>query len=143
MPGRPGQTCDGRTLHVLAGRSCGADLVRAELRAFGLIEIEGKRYDHDVVVSEGRVRKRDKKPSKQFRDRFGHTPLSTDEFIPWEGELLIIGTGASGRLPMMDEVLDVAARHGIEILAVPTREACRRLADVPTEHVNAILHVTC
>ena len=117
--------------------------MRAELRAFGLIEIEGKRYDHDVVITEGRVRKRDKKPSKHYRDRFGHTPLSTDEFIPWECDLLIVGTGASGQLPIMDEVRDEAARHGTEILAVPTREACRRLADVPTEHVNAILHVTC
>ena len=117
--------------------------MRAELRAFGLIEIEGKRYDHDVVVSEGRVRKRDKKPSKQFQDRFGHTPLSTDEFTPWEGDLLIVGTGASGQLPIMAEVLDEAARRGTEILAVPTREACRRLADVPTAHVNAIWHVTC
>jgi hypothetical protein len=117
--------------------------MRAELVGFGLIEIEGERYDHDVVVIEGRVRKRDKKPSKRYRDRFGHTPLSPEEFIPWEGDRLIVGTGATGQLPIMEGVLDEAARRGIEIVAVPTHDACERLADVPSGRANAILHVTC
>ena len=43
---------------------------------FGEIELEGKRYDADVVIEYGQVRRRRKKPSKRYRDRFGHTPLS-------------------------------------------------------------------
>jgi hypothetical protein len=136
-------TIGGLAVRSMRRADVGGHAMRAEFLGFGLIEIEGKPYDHDVVVIEGRVRKRDKKPSKRYRDRFGHTPLSADELIPWKGDRLIVGTGASGQLPIMDEVLDEAGRRGIEILAVPTRDACQRLAEVPSEHANAILHVTC
>jgi hypothetical protein len=30
-------------------------------------------YDHDVVIDRGAVSRRKKKPSKPFRDAFGHT----------------------------------------------------------------------
>ena len=32
--------------------------------AFGVIEIEGKRFEHDVVIDRGRIGKRHKGPSK-------------------------------------------------------------------------------
>src|SRR5205814_4107919 len=73
--------------------------MKARLVKFGEIEVEGKRYTHDVVIDGGKVRKRKKGPSKQFREKFGHTPLSAREEIPWGGKRLIIGTGAHGALP--------------------------------------------
>jgi len=79
--------------------------MKARLVKFGEIEVEGKRYTHDVVIDGSKVRKRKKGPSKQFREKFGHTPLSAEEEIPWGGKLLIVGTGAHGALPVMDEVL--------------------------------------
>jgi hypothetical protein len=79
--------------------------MKARLVKFGEIEVEGKRYTHDVVIDGGKVRKRKKGPSKRFREKFGHTPLSAGEEIPWGGKRLIIGTGADGALPVMDEVL--------------------------------------
>jgi hypothetical protein len=36
--------------------------------------IDGITRDYDVVIDGGEIRKRKKKPSKQFRDEFGHTP---------------------------------------------------------------------
>src|SRR5947208_2560527 len=72
--------------------------MNARLVKFGEIEVEGKRYTHDVVIDRGKVRKRKKGPSKQFREKFGHTPLSAREEIPWGGRRLIIGTGAHGRV---------------------------------------------
>lgn len=115
----------------------------ARLIAFGEIEIEGRRYPHDVVIERGRVRKRSKAPSKAFRDQFGHTPLTAGEAIPWHGRRLIIGTGADGQLPVMDDVLVEAARRDIEVVAVPTKDACRLLRAIEMSRVNAILHVTC
>jgi hypothetical protein len=58
--------------------------MKARLVEFGEIEVEGKRYTHDVVIDGGKVRKRKKGPSKEFREKFGHTPLSAGEEIPWE-----------------------------------------------------------
>ena len=71
--------------------------MKARLVKFGEIEVEGKRYTHDVMIEGGKVRKRKKGPSKQFREKFGHTPLSAGEEIPWGGELLIVGNGAVSR----------------------------------------------
>jgi hypothetical protein len=34
------------------------------LRGFGSIEVEGRAYEHDIVIDQGVVRKRSKKPSK-------------------------------------------------------------------------------
>jgi hypothetical protein len=79
--------------------------MKARLLKFGEIEVEGKRYTHDVVIDGGKVRKRKKGPSKEFRQKFGHTPLSAGEEIPWGGKRLLVGTGAHSALPVMDEVL--------------------------------------
>jgi len=116
--------------------------MHATLVSFGRLEIDGHQFDHDVVIEAGTVRKRKKGPSKPLRGRFGHTPLSTEEAIPWSGDRLLIGTGASGALPIAPEVFDEARRRGVEIVAVPTAEACELItaAEAP---LTAILHVTC
>ena len=56
--------------------------MRFEKFSFGSIRIDGVTHEYDVVIDRGTVRKRKKKPSKQFRDAFGHTPLSVEEKIP-------------------------------------------------------------
>jgi hypothetical protein len=117
--------------------------VKAELVAFGELKIEGERYRRDVVIEGGKIRKRDKGPSKALYAGARHTPLSAAEEIPWGGKRLIVGTGARGQLRLTPEVREEAARRGIEIEALPTVEACRLLADVDSEDVYAILHVTC
>jgi hypothetical protein len=109
--------------------------------SFGSICINGLSYEHDVVIDRGIIRKRDKKPSKKFRDDFGHTPLSLEEEIPWKCHRLVIGTGG-GALPVMKEVKQEARRREVELVIVPTEEAIQVLKDEP-EDTNAILHVTC
>ena len=111
--------------------------------AFGELSVDGERYYSDVVIEAGRVRKRDKGPSKALRGRYGHTPLSPAEEIPWGGSRLIVGTGVYGSLPILPEVYDEATRRGIEVTAVPTPEACRLVADSKRKQVFAVLHSTC
>lgn len=115
--------------------------MRFEAFSFGSIRIDGVTYTHDVMIDRGRVRKRKKKPSKRFRDAFGHTPLSIEEDIPWKCRRLVIGTG-TGRLPVMDEVKNEAKRRRVKLVILPTAEAIAELRERPDE-VNAILHVTC
>ena len=110
--------------------------------SFGSIEIDETTYEHDVIVDRGEILKRTKKPSKRFQDEFGHTPLSVEEDIPWECKQLVIGTGAYGRLPVMEEVKSEARRRHIEFLILPTAEAVERSGQHPRD-TNAILHVTC
>jgi hypothetical protein len=117
--------------------------MQARLLRFGFIEVEGREYDSDLVIEGGRVRKRKKKPSKPYRDQFGHTPLSADEELPWGGGRLIIGTGAYGSLPIMPQVVEEARRRKVDLTAVPTEDACRLIASLEPSEVNAVLHVTC
>jgi hypothetical protein len=116
--------------------------MRFEGFTFGSIEVDGTTYDHDLVIDGGEVRKRRKGPSKPLRARFGHTPLSASEDIPWDCRRLVIGSGASGSLPVMDEVVEEAERRGVELVIVPTREALEQLRGDDAD-TNAILHLTC
>jgi len=109
---------------------------------FGAIRIDGVTMTSDIVIDRGEVRKRKKKASKPFRDRFGHTPLSVEENIPWKCETLVIGTGAEGALPVMKEVEREAARRGVELIAMPTSKAVT-LLNRQAKRVNAVLHLTC
>ncbi|MEZ5446485.1 MAG: MTH938/NDUFAF3 family protein [Gammaproteobacteria bacterium] len=112
-----------------------------EAFSFGSIRIDGVTYPHDVVIDREHVRKRKKRPSKRFREAFGHTPLSIEEDIPWKCERLVIGTG-TGALPVMDEVRREAQRRGVELVVLPTSEAILEIETHP-DRANAILHVTC
>ena len=110
--------------------------------AFGALDIDGVTYEHDVVIDHGDIQKREKKASKKFRDAFGHTPLSLEENIPWQCTRLIIGTGAYGRLPVMDDVKREAENRGVKLIVLPTAEAIEILRKQPRA-TNAVLHVTC
>jgi hypothetical protein len=115
--------------------------MRFEGFSFGSIRIDGVTYDHDVVIDRGEVQKRKKKPSKKFRDEFGHTPLSVEEKIPWKCRCLVVGTG-TGALPVMEKVKLEAKRRNVELLILPTAQAIEILKRKSAEK-NAILHVTC
>ena len=110
--------------------------------SFGSIKIDGETYEHDVVIDRGSIRKRKKRPSRQFRDAFGHTPLSVKEEVPWKCRRLVIGTGAHGALPVMDEIKQEAERRHIELVVEPTVDAIESLRRNP-KRTNAVLHVTC
>ena len=120
--------------------STGASM-RFEAFSFGSIRIDGVTYDHDVLIDRGEVYKRKKKPSKKFREDFGHTPLSAEERIPWKCRRLVIGTG-TGALPVMNEVKQEARRRKIELRILPTARAVE-LLNAAGSDTNAILHVTC
>ena len=110
--------------------------------SFGSIRIDGSTYEHDVVIDRGEIYRRKKKASKQFREKFGHTPLSVEENIPWKCRELVIGSGAYGKLPVMQEVRREAERLKIKLLVLPTAEAIKVL-EQNLKDTNAILHVTC
>ena len=116
--------------------------MRIEAFSFGRVRIDDVAYEDDIVIDRGEVRTRRKKPSKKYRDGFGHTPLSCDEDIPWKCRTLVVGTGAYGSLPVMDEVRQEAKRRKVELVVLPTAEAIERL-NKGLEKTNAVLHITC
>jgi len=109
---------------------------------FGKIRIDGVDYDYDLVIDHGDIHKRRKKASKRYRDDFGHTPLSLAEEIPWNCRRLVVGTGAEGSLPVMEEVRAEAREREVELVIVPTARAIE-LLNQSGKRTNAIIHVTC
>ncbi len=108
--------------------------------SFGSINIDGEIFEKDIIIDNGKIRKRKKSSSKKYRDMFGHTPLSPDENIPWDCKTLIIGTGQSESLPVMDEVIKKARNKGVALITMSTPEAVKHLNDKST---NFVLHLTC
>ena len=53
--------------------------MEAEIRfdnfSFGSLCIDDSTYEHDVVIDRGEIRDRKKRPSKKFRDDFGHATV--------------------------------------------------------------------
>jgi hypothetical protein len=109
---------------------------------FGSVRVDGVTYDHDLIIDRGQIRKRKKAASKQFRGEYGHTPLSAAEDLPWQCRRLIIGTGAEGALPVMDQVKEEARRRKVDLVMLPTAQAIGVLNQA-TKDTNAVLHLTC
>jgi len=112
---------------------------------FGWVELRDTRYDHDVVVHTDRsVEKRSKKKSKELKGQYGgHTPLADHElkFLKKERpEVVFIGTGQYGDLPITDEANKILARY--EAVILPTPAALAAMAGEERPYA-AILHVTC
>lgn len=78
-----------------------------------------------VVIDRWEIYRRKKKASKQFREEFAHTPLFVEENIPWKCRQLIVGSGAYGKLPVMQEVRREAERLKIKLLVLPTAEVIK------------------
>lgn len=93
--------------------------------SFGSIQIDGVVYEHDLVIDRGQIRKRKKSTPKAYRAFYGHTFLSIKEAIPWHCRRLVVGTGAQGALPIMDEVHKKAERRHVEFVSLPTAQAPR------------------
>jgi hypothetical protein len=99
--------------------------IEIEGTTFGTITIDGKAYEHDVIVRlSGEVVKRKKKLSKKHYGT-SHV-LSKDEakFVFERGcEQLILGSGEMGNVHLSPEAEAYLAKKGCQVLLQPIPEA--------------------
>jgi hypothetical protein len=111
---------------------------------FGWIEVDGVRYDHDIVIHTDRtITKRRKKLSKGLKGEYGHTPIDDAEltFLADEmPEVVYIGTGQYGDLPVTPAAQQLLKR--LSPVVVPT-PAILPLIESERRKYSAVLHVTC
>ncbi|MDI6905830.1 MAG: Mth938-like domain-containing protein [Candidatus Bathyarchaeia archaeon] len=109
---------------------------------FGVIIINGMRYTNDVIVFPERV-------IDGWWRREGHRLCIEDfkEILRREPkpEVLVVGTGYYGLVKVSPEVENALKSHGIELLAQPTREACRTFDKLlkSKRQVAGAFHLTC
>lgn len=111
---------------------------------FGGITIDGKTYEHDVIIRlSGKVEKRKKKLSKE---QYGTSHIISKEeakFIYEDGcEALIVGTGQEGNVRLSPEAQDYLDTRRCHVLTQPTPEAIRTFNHSHQKKIG-LMHVTC
>jgi len=117
---------------------------------FGWIEVDFERFEEDIVMnSDGRIILRPKHLSSGKKKIYGHTPFTLDElrYIIAElgdPEILIIGTGQYGAMPVEKEVEDYLSSKGIKLIIEKTPKAIEIYKSYLGEKkVIAVFHLTC
>ena len=111
---------------------------------FGFVEIDGVTYTHDIVIhTDGTISKREKRKSKGLKGEYGHTPLSPmelDFIAPENPQVIYIGTGQYGSLPITSDAEELLEKYKTVIETTPM--VISKLSGERHRYV-AILHVTC
>jgi hypothetical protein len=112
--------------------------------SFGSVELFGRKYEEDIVVHvDGKVTKRKKKKSKEFKQIYGHTPLSENElgFLSEEKpKVVYVGVGYKASLPITENAQKILEKY--EVVVMPTPEIIEKVENEKRKAV-AIIHVTC
>jgi hypothetical protein len=119
-------------------------MMRIDGTEFGNITINGKTYDHDVVIRlDGDVVKRKKKLSKKLYGTSHVVSMDEAQFVFEKGaELLIVGSGQEGNVHLSPEAEDYFSKKGCEVLIQPTPAALHAFNGTPGKKIG-LFHVTC
>lgn len=121
-----------------------------EKTSFGRIFIDGKKYDHDVYLFvDGTLQERDKSHSPRIS---GHRSLSEwelEQVLKNDPEILIIGMGQSGVLPMTDRAIEmiesVKVERNVQIIQGNTPNILGKTNEAlkSGKKVAGVFHTTC
>lgn len=115
-----------------------------EKTAFGSITIDGRTYDHDVIIRlDNGVKKRKKKLSKAV---YGTSHLVAKEEIrnifEKGAKLLVIGSGQYGRLALSDEARKFLQKKKCAVVIKATPEALKAWNNSDVKQIG-LFHITC
>ncbi len=106
---------------------------------FGVIVIDGHSYRNDLLIWPGHLK-------ADWWRLEGHLLQLPDvaEALAAEPQVLVVGTGAYGHLAVDPELAAYLQANQIDLVAQPTKEACRRLNELSgRRRLAAALHLTC
>jgi hypothetical protein len=108
--------------------------------SFGTIVIDGQTYTRDVILTPDRVW------DGWWRER-GHclSPADLEKAFEADPGVLIVGTGAIGRMRVPIETRQEIERRGIELYVLPTGKAWALYNELESggRKVIAALHLAC
>jgi hypothetical protein len=106
---------------------------------FGRMVVNGTAYTEDIILLPEGVR-------PGWWRKAGHRLCKADleDALAAEPDVLVVGTGASARMAIPDDVRRAIEERGVELRAAPTDEAVRlyRQAD-DANRLVAAFHLTC
>lgn len=111
---------------------------------FGWIEIDGERYEHDVLIRlDGTIKKRKKQLSKRIYGTSHTISLDEAKHVYEEGaRVLVVGTGQDDNVRLSPEAEGYFERRGcgVQLLATP---AAIGVWNEAGEVAIGLFHVTC
>ena len=118
--------------------------MRIDDTAFGEITINGKTYDHDVMIRlSGEVVKRKKKLSKKL---YGTSHILSEDEAKFALEkgcaLVVIGSGQDGNVRLSPEAEAYFAKKGCKVAIQPTPKAIGVFNSARGKKIG-LFHVTC
>lgn len=115
-----------------------------ESTTFGSIDIDGRHYDHDVVIDlSGHVRKRHKKLSKEEYGTSHIISRAEAEDVFEDGcDQLIVGSGQAGNVRLSPEAAKYFEKKGCAVLLEPTPQAIGSFNQSRARKIG-LMHVTC
>lgn len=106
---------------------------------FGLIVIDGQTFSTDLLIWPGRVK------SDWWRKE-AHL-LQLDDVaaaLAADPQVLVVGMGEPGKMQVDPALAAYLRDKGVDLMAHPTREACRLINDLSGKRsLAAALHITC
>ena len=117
---------------------------RIDRTQFGSVTIDGKVYEHDVLIRlGGKVEKRKKKLSKAVYGTSHTISLAEAEHLYQQGaKRLLIGAGQEGRVGLSEEAATYFAGKRCQVELLPTPEVIP-VWNQAEGAVIGLLHVTC
>jgi hypothetical protein len=119
-------------------------LMRIEGSEFGKITIDGRTYEHDVIIRlSGDVEKRRKKLSKRQYGTSHMISKAEAKFAFEKGcDVVIVGSGHQGNVQLSPEARDFFEKKHCDVILQPTPEAIRTFKQSKA-HKIGLIHVTC
>ena len=107
--------------------------------SFGDIEIDGDRYTNDVKVFPDRV-------EDNWWRKEGHSlhPDDIEDIIEKGPDVLVVGTGAYGRMKIPSKTRKYIESEDIELIMEKSGNACETYNEISEEKMAvAAIHLTC
>jgi hypothetical protein len=114
-------------------------MIEINSTSFGSITINGRKYEHDVIITRGKIR--------EARTQIRHL-ISKKEFdilAKKKPEVIIIGNDQYSAMKIDEEVKNLAKERNVELMVLPTPQAIKKFNELTKakRSVAAYLHVTC
>ena len=118
--------------------------MRINHTAFGEITIDGKTYDHDVIIRlSGEIAKRKKKLSKKLYGTSHIVSKDEAKFVFEKGcRQLILGSGQDGNVRLSPEADAYFAKKHCGVVIKPTPKAILAFNEAHGKKIG-LFHVTC
>jgi hypothetical protein len=106
---------------------------------YGAVIIDGQSYRTDLLIWPGRI----KHDWWRLEAHLLQLP-DVAEALAAAPQVLVVGTGAYGRMELDPELVSHLRERGIELVARPTGEACQLINELDGQRpLAAALHITC